>query len=268
MGRHTIVNPSTGRKVFKTGVIGRKVQQQTPIKKAAAANKPGPDKPKPKPKTSETTCEDMKLLKLEQFRSLASLLSISPNGSKDALITRISNNHGGGMLATLLMKKKKELAAKPAAAKPAAAKPVAAKPVAAKPVAAKPVAAKPVAAKPVAAKPAKADTAKPKPAKDTAKPKPAKADTAKPKPAKADTAKSAQGKPKPDAPKKTIEKKSYHGPGATKRPSPLWKPTKKGGTRPSARAMYDMGFTGSVSYDDKSYIMAFRSNGSPYWKPC
>ena len=219
MGRHTIVNPSTGRKVFKTGVIGRKVQQQTPIKKAAAANKPGPDKPKPKPKTSETTCEDMKLLKLEQFRSLASLLSISPNGSKDALITRISNNHGGGMLATLLMKKKKELAAKPAAAKPAAAKPVAAKPVAAKP-------------------------------------------------AKADTAKSAQGKPKPDAPKKTIEKKSYHGPGATKRPSPLWKPTKKGGTRPSARAMYDMGFTGSVSYDDKSYIMAFRSNGSPYWKPC
>ena len=120
MGRHMIVNPTTGRKVFKTGAIGRKVQkkQLTPIKKAAVANKPGPDKPKPK--TSETTCEDMKLLKLEQFRSLATLLSISPNGSKGALITRISNNNGGGMLATLLKKTKQDLAAKP---KPVLAKP-------------------------------------------------------------------------------------------------------------------------------------------------
>lgn len=261
MGRHMITNPSTGRKVFKTGVLGRKVQKQhTPIKKAvAAAKKPGPDKPKAKT-SKTTTCEDMKLLKLQQFRSLANLLRVSPNGSKDALITRISNNNGGGMLATLVMKEKKELAV---AAKP--------KPVAATPVTAKPTKPKPSKLNPVAAKP-KPDAAKPKPdvAKSNKPPKPV---AAKPKPGAPKPTKPAAAKPKPEATKpglkKTIEKgKSYHGPGATKRPSPVWKATKKGGTRPSARAMYDIGFTGSVVYDDKSYIMAFRNNGSPYWKPC
>ena len=92
---------------------------------------------------------------------------------------------------------------------------------------------------------------------------------------RAATATTAKPKPVAGKPglKKTIQKeankpeKSYHGPGATKRPSPAWKATKKGGERPSARAMYDMGFTGSVVYDDKLYTMAFRNNGSPYWKP-
>ena len=67
---------------------------------------------------------------------------------------------------------------------------------------------------------------------------------------------------------KSEKKKSYHGPGATKRPSPFWKTTKTGGKRPSARAMYDCGYDGCVSYDGRRYCMAFRVNGSPYWKPC
>ena len=236
MGRHRILNPSTNRKVFKTGVIGRKVQKQRKLTKkvvASLANKPGPNKPKPK--TSETTSEYIKLFTLEQFRSLATLLGLSSHGKKEALFTRITTNNGGSMLLGTLLKKKSDLATKPDAAKP---KPDAAKP---KPGAAKP---KPDAAKPGAAKPG---AAKPKPG--AAKPGVTKPTVTKP-------------KPKPDI------KKSYHGPGATKRPSPFWKPTKTGGKRPSARAMYDCGYTGTISYGDKNYVMAFRNNGSPYWKPC
>ena len=62
-------------------------------------------------------------------------------------------------------------------------------------------------------------------------------------------------------------RKSYHGPGATKRASPLFKKTvSKNSVRPSARAMYDMGDTRPVFYDGAKHVMAFRSNGSPYYK--
>lgn len=65
--------------------------------------------------------------------------------------------------------------------------------------------------------------------------------------------------------KKTLpKKKSYH---ATKCASPFKKRTKQGGTRPSARANYDMGKMGPVYYDGKVHVMAFRCNGSPYYKP-
>ena len=67
--------------------------------------------------------------------------------------------------------------------------------------------------------------------------------------------------------KTSEKKKSYHGPGATKRPSPIWKPTKTGGKRPSARAMYDAGFCGPVYYNGKKHVMDFRANGSPYYRP-
>lgn len=68
--------------------------------------------------------------------------------------------------------------------------------------------------------------------------------------------------------KKTLpKKKSYHGSHATKRASPFKKRTKQGGTRPSARANYDMGKMGPVYYDGKVHVMAFRCNGSPYYKP-
>ena len=46
--------------------------------------------------------------------------------------------------------------------------------------------------------------------------------------------------------KSTTPPKSYHGPGATKRASPLFKKSGKNGVRPSARAMYDMGDTRPV----------------------
>ena len=36
--------------------------------------------------------------------------------------------------------------------------------------------------------------------------------------------------------------------------------------RPSARAYFDRGSFGPVYYDGKVHIMAFRTNGSPYWK--
>ena len=66
--------------------------------------------------------------------------------------------------------------------------------------------------------------------------------------------------------KSTTPRKSYHGPGATKRASPLFKKSGKNGVRPSARAMYDMGDTRPVFYDGAKHVMAFRSNGSPYYK--
>ena len=37
--------------------------------------------------------------------------------------------------------------------------------------------------------------------------------------------------------------------------------------RPSARVMYDWGYTDPVFYNGKWHEMAFRTNGSPYWKP-
>ena len=56
---------------------------------------------------------------------------------------------------------------------------------------------------------------------------------------------------------------------ATKVPSPLFKragKTKNFAKRPSARALYDEGFRGQVYYGGKTHIMAFKKNGSPYWK--
>ena len=81
------------------------------------------------------------------------------------------------------------------------------------------------------------------------------------------TATSGRAKSKPGAKAKTSAKKSYHGPCATKRSSPLKKRTKQGGPRPSARANYDLGTTGPVYYNGKVHVMAFKSNGSPYYKP-
>ena len=43
-------------------------------------------------------------------------------------------------------------------------------------------------------------------------------------------------------------KKCYACPGSTKCPSPLLKTTKSGSTRPSARAMYDLGDCSPVFY--------------------
>ena len=37
--------------------------------------------------------------------------------------------------------------------------------------------------------------------------------------------------------------------------------------RPSARVMYDWGYKDPVFYNGKWHEMAFRTNGSPYWKP-
>ena len=81
-------------------------------------------------------------------------------------------------------------------------------------------------------------------------------------------------KKKPPAKKPPAKKakkpsgKSYHGPGATKRPAPLIKNCKNGCCRPSARAMYDRGALGPVLYGGAWHVMAFRSNGSPYYKKC
>ena len=81
-------------------------------------------------------------------------------------------------------------------------------------------------------------------------------------------ARSILKKKKKPAPAKSTNKvnSSYHGVGATKKTSPLLKKSQTGGSRPSARAMYDMGKTGPVYYDGEKHIMAFRANGSPYYK--
>ena len=91
---------------------------------------------------------------------------------------------------------------------------------------------------------------------------------------KAQKKKKTTKKPNKSAGKKTSKgcnvkapSKSYHGPGATKRASPLWKTNQQGGVRPSARAMYDMGMTGPVFYNGKMHVMDFRANGSPYYRP-
>ena len=53
MGRHTMVNPTTGRTIFKTGALGRKVQKMQSMKnhKTAASGRVK-SKPKAKAKTS------------------------------------------------------------------------------------------------------------------------------------------------------------------------------------------------------------------------
>ena len=66
-------------------------------------------------------------------------------------------------------------------------------------------------------------------------------------------------------PTKTSVKK-YGAVGSTKRPSPMFKSTANGTARPSARAMYDAGIRGPVIYNSKYHVMAFRANGSPYYK--
>ena len=66
-----------------------------------------------------------------------------------------------------------------------------------------------------------------------------------------------------------IKGKFYGYEGATKVASPLMKiagKTKNFAVRPSARAYFDRGDYGPVYYGGKCHMMAFRSNGSPYWK--
>jgi hypothetical protein len=56
--------------------------------------------------------------------------------------------------------------------------------------------------------------------------------------------------------------------GATKCASPVVKragKTKNYASRPSARACFDRGDCGPVCYGGSVHVMAFRSNGSPYW---
>ena len=80
-------------------------------------------------------------------------------------------------------------------------------------------------------------------------------------------------------PKKTLKKKTggpvkgkwYGERGVTKVKSPVEKKrpkkvAKSYDYRPSARAFFDMGLTGPVCYGGKCHTMAFRNNGSPYWK--
>ena len=50
MGRHTIINPQTGRRVYKTGAIGRKLSQGAPKVKGQ-----GKSKSNAKAKSSETS---------------------------------------------------------------------------------------------------------------------------------------------------------------------------------------------------------------------
>ena len=53
MGRHTMVNPATGRTIFKTGALGRKVQKMQSVKKHKTATSGRvKSKPKAKAKTS------------------------------------------------------------------------------------------------------------------------------------------------------------------------------------------------------------------------
>lgn len=57
--------------------------------------------------------------------------------------------------------------------------------------------------------------------------------------------------------------------GATKYSSPIVKragKTKNYASRPSARACFDRGECGPVCYGGRIHVMAFRENGSPYWK--
>lgn len=105
--------------------------------------------------------------------------------------------------------------------------------------------------------------------------KPTKKPTKKPirkpvrKPTKKPTKKAVK-KPTKKAARGAIKGKFYGKPGATKTASPIFKTagkTKNYATRPSARAFFDMGLTKSrVCYGGKCHKMAFRANGSPYWK--
>lgn len=66
-----------------------------------------------------------------------------------------------------------------------------------------------------------------------------------------------------------VRGKFYGYEGATKYTSPIVKragKTKNYAARPSARRCFDDGYRGPVCYGGKMHVMAFRSNGSPYWK--
>lgn len=105
---------------------------------------------------------------------------------------------------------------------------------------------------------------------------------AKKKKAKSSTPDKKIVKKQPTTPQKKVAKRKLHkkkgGPikgkfygyeGATKVASPLMKiagKTKNNAVRPSARAYFDRGDYGPVCYGGKCHMMAFRSNGSPYWK--
>ena len=62
---------------------------------------------------------------------------------------------------------------------------------------------------------------------------------------------------------------NYGFPGATARPSTLFKvagKTKGYAQRPSARACFDAGACGSVVYGGKLHVMTFDALGRPSWK--
>jgi hypothetical protein len=66
-----------------------------------------------------------------------------------------------------------------------------------------------------------------------------------------------------------IKGKFYGRKGSTKNASPIYKiagKTKNYADRPSARAFFDNDGPREVFYAGKFHRMAFRSNGSPYWK--
>ena len=87
--------------------------------------------------------------------------------------------------------------------------------------------------------------------------------------------KTTNKQPKTPTKKKTgggaIKDKFYGYAGATQNASPLFKnagKTNNFATRPSARACFDQKGPYQVAYAGKIHCMAFRSNGSPYWKVC
>lgn len=66
-----------------------------------------------------------------------------------------------------------------------------------------------------------------------------------------------------------VSGKYYGHKNATKFKSPVVKragKTKNYATRPSARYCFNRGECGPVCYGGSIHIMAFRNNGSPYWK--
>ena len=66
-----------------------------------------------------------------------------------------------------------------------------------------------------------------------------------------------------------IKGKFYGRKGSTKKASPIRKlagKMKNYANRPSARAYFDNDGPRTVCYAGKIHRMAFRSNGSPYWK--
>ena len=92
-----------------------------------------------------------------------------------------------------------------------------------------------------------------------------KAKKAKSKESKAKTSQRPKGKGKGGP----IKNKYYGYEGATKKPSPPIKTagiTKCFAARPSARDCFDRRMYGPVFYGGHWHVMAFRENGSPFWK--